>query len=126
VSEKPEGPLASLTRRKVLVNAAQGTVIASLSPVLSVAAAPSPAAEPVQIDTHRLSVTVDPARCRWSARAKASMMALNNVHFLPNDDPSGWTVVSSINKDDQKKFGSFVTVALRGSKPGELDFEYRI
>jgi hypothetical protein len=124
MSEKPEEPSSSLTRRKMLANVAQGAAIASISPVLSVAAKPAP--EPIQIDTDHFSVTVDPARCRWSTRVKASMMALNNVHFLPNDDPSGWTVVSSVNKDDHNKFGSFVTVALHGSKPGELDFEYRI
>jgi hypothetical protein len=53
-------------------------------------------------------------------------MALNNVHFLPNDDPAGWKVVGSTDKNDTNKFGSFVTVTLRGSKSGELDFVYRI
>ena len=53
-------------------------------------------------------------------------MRLNDVHFLPGDDPSGWTVASSVNEDDTNNLGSFVTVTLRGTKPGQLDFEYQI
>src|ERR1022692_2800148 len=64
----------------------------------------------------RRKVSVDAATCRWSAEVKGTPMRLNNVHFLPGDDPSGWTVVSSVNKDDSNQSGSFVTVTLRGSK----------
>ena len=53
-------------------------------------------------------------------------MRLNDVYFLPDDDPSGWAVVSSVNRDDSSNLGSFVTVTLRGTKPGQLDFEYQI
>ena len=53
-------------------------------------------------------------------------MRLNDVYFLPGDDPSGWKVTSSVNNNDSNKFGSFVTVTLRGKKPGQLDFEYQI
>ena len=53
-------------------------------------------------------------------------MRLNDVYFLPGDDPSGWKVASSVNQDDSNNLGSFVTVTLRGTKPGQLDFEYHI
>ncbi len=53
-------------------------------------------------------------------------MQLNEVHFLPGDDASGWTVTSSVNNDDSNSFGSFVTVTLRGTKPGQLDFDCQI
>jgi hypothetical protein len=78
------------------------------------------------IATQALEVSVDTVACRWSARVKGSAMQMNQVYFLPNDDPSGWKVVSSVLHDDVNKFGSFVTVRLRGSKPGQLDFDYRI
>ena len=47
---------------------------------------------PIHVDTERLSVSVDPATCRWSASVKGSPMQLNDVHFLPGDDACGWTV----------------------------------
>src|SRR5664279_2567345 len=84
------------------------------------------AATAIKIDTKSLLVTVDAAACRWSAEVKGTPMRLNHVHFLPGDDPSGWTVVSSVNQDDSNQSGSFVTVTLRGKKAGQLDFEYQI
>jgi hypothetical protein len=86
---------------------------------------PAPAA-PIQVDTRNLRVTVDAANCRWSAEVKGTPMQLNDVYFLPGNDASGWTVVSSLNNDDTQNLGSFVTVTLRGTKPGQLDFEYQI
>ena len=87
---------------------------------------PADAASPIKIDTKSLLVTVDAAACRWSAEVKGTPMRLNNVHFLPGDDPSGWSVTPSVNHDDSNNLGSFVTVTLRGRKPGQLDFEYQI
>jgi hypothetical protein len=87
---------------------------------------PTGAATPVLVETQNLRVSVDPTTCRWSAQVKGSEMQLNDVHFLPNDDPSGWTVTSSVDQDDASGLGSFVTVTLHGSKPGQLDFEYQI
>src|SRR5665811_296367 len=84
------------------------------------------AAAPITVDTKSLLVSVDAATCRWSAEVKGTPMRLNHVHFLPGDDPSGWTVVSSVNQDDSNKSGSFVTVTLRCKKAGQLDFEYQI
>ncbi|MEO6328725.1 MAG: hypothetical protein ABIO55_07330 [Ginsengibacter sp.] len=48
------------------------------------------------------------------------------MYFLANDDPSGWKVTSSTNKNDSSNLGSFVTVKLHGTKPGQLDFDYQI
>ncbi|MGA2115698.1 MAG: hypothetical protein ABSH56_13230 [Bryobacteraceae bacterium] len=87
---------------------------------------PAQAAEPIKVDTKDLLVSVDPTTCRWSAEVKGTPMRLNDVHFLPADDPSGWTVVSSVNNNDTSNLGSFVTVTLRGTKPGQLDFEYQV
>ena len=87
---------------------------------------PAPAATPVRIETRNLLVTVDATACRWSAEVKGTPMRLNDVHFLPGNDPSGWTVVSSVDSNDATSLGSFVTVTLRGTKPGQLDFEYQI
>lgn len=87
---------------------------------------PMTAATPIKIDTQNLAVSVDPTVCRWSAEVKGTPMRLSDVYFLPGDDPSGWKVVSSVNKDDVNKYGSFVTVTLRGKKAGQLDFEYQI
>jgi hypothetical protein len=81
---------------------------------------------PIQIDNKYLLVSVDAANCRWSLRVKGTEMQLNDVYFLPGDDPSGWKVVSSIKKDDSNDLGSFVTVTLKGKKPGQPDFEYEI
>ena len=77
------------------------------------------AAAPITVDTKFLLVSVDAAACRWSAEVKGTPMRLNHVHFLPGDDPSGWTVVSSVNQDDSNKSGSFVMVTLRGKKAGQ-------
>ena len=81
---------------------------------------------PINANTERVSLSVDPSTCRWSASVIGTPMQLNDVHFLPNDDPSGWTVTSSVNDNDSGSLGSFVTVTLRGQKPGQLDFEYQI
>ena len=87
---------------------------------------PADAASPIKIDTKSLLVTVDAAACRWSAEVKGTPMRLNNVHFLPGDDPSGWSVTPSVNNNDSNNLGSFATVTLRGRRPGQLDFEYQI
>lgn len=84
------------------------------------------AAPPIRVDTRNLLVLVDATQCRWSAEVKGTTMQLNEVHFLPGDDPSGWTVASSVNNEDANNFGSFVTVTLHGTKPGQLDFDYQI
>jgi hypothetical protein len=81
---------------------------------------------PLRVDTNNLLVSIDATTCRWSAEVKETEMRLNDVYFLPGDDPSGWTVVVSINNDDSNNLGSFVTVTLQGTKPGQLDFDYRI
>jgi hypothetical protein len=84
------------------------------------------AATPINIDTRNLAVTVDPVVCRWSASVKGTPMQINDVHFLPGGDASGWTVTSAVNQNDTNNLGSFVTVTLRGKKAGQLDFEYQI
>ena len=94
--------------------------------VVLVPSLPANAAPPIKIDTKNLLVSVDVTACRWSAEVKGTPMRLNDVYFLPGDDPSGWKVTSSVNNDDSNNFGSFVTVTLRGTKPGQLDFDYRI
>ena len=87
---------------------------------------PANAATPIKIDTQSLLLTVDATACRWSAEVKGTPMRLNDVYFLPGDDPSGWKVTSSVNNADSNTFGSFVTVTLHGTKPGQLDFDYQI
>ena len=87
---------------------------------------PANAATPIKVDAKNLLVTVDATACRWSAEVKGTPMRLNDVYFLPGNDPSGWTVASSVNNNDSNNLGSFVTVTLRGKKPGQLDFEYQI
>ena len=87
---------------------------------------PARAAAPIKIDTKNLLVTVDASACRWSAEVKGTPMRLNDVHFLPGNDPSGWKVTSSVNNDDSSNLGQFVTATLRGTKSGQLDFEYQI
>ena len=87
---------------------------------------PMTAATPIKIDTKNLLVSVDPTVCRWSAEVKGTPMRMNDVYFLPGDDPSGWKVTSSVNKADSNNLGSFTTVTLRGTKAGQLDFEYQI
>lgn len=81
---------------------------------------------PLKIDTKNLLVSIDASVCRWSAEVKGTVMQMNNVYFLPGDDPVGWTVTSSVNNDDNNILGSFTTVTLHGTKPGQLDFDYLI
>ena len=88
--------------------------------------APAQAAPPIAVDTKNLTVTVDPVACRWSASVKGTPMQINDVHFLPGGDASGWTVTSAVNQNGANNLGSFVTVTLRGKKAGQLDFEYQI
>jgi len=87
---------------------------------------PAHAAAPIQVETQKLLVSVDAANCRWSAEVKGTPMRLNDVYFLPGDDPSGWKVTSSVNNADSNNLGSFATVTLHGTKPGQLDFDYQI
>jgi hypothetical protein len=77
-------------------------------------------------DTKNLLVTVDALNCRWSAAVKGTEMQLNNVYFLPNDDPSGWAVTASVNKNDSSNLGSFITLILHGTKDAQPDFDYQI
>jgi len=78
------------------------------------------------IDQQQLRMEVDVINCRWSAHLKGTKVAIHNAYFLPGNDPSGWEVISSINNDDKNGLGNFVTVTLRGKKPGELDFNYQV
>jgi hypothetical protein len=84
------------------------------------------AKNPIKVDTKNIAVIVDAANCRWSAKVKGTAMQMNDVFFLPGDDPSGWEVISSVKKDDSNKLGSFLTVNLHGTKSGQLDFDYQI
>lgn len=63
---------------------------------------------PIRVETQTLLVSVDAAACHWSAQVKGTEMRLNDVHFLPGDDPSDWSVASSVNDNDSSNFGSFV------------------
>ena len=78
------------------------------------------------INQQQLRVVVDVINCRWSAHLKGTKVSINNAYFLPGNDPSGWKVISSINSDDKNDLGNFVTVTLKGTKSGELDFNYQI
>ena len=116
----------AISRRKFLeVSALSTTGIASSNFAYSLGH-PEKTAAPIAVDTQSLSVSVDAASCRWSAQVKGTAMQLNDVYFLPGDDASGWKVTSAVNKTDENKFGSFVTVTLHGTKPGQLDFDYQI
>ena len=81
---------------------------------------------PIRLDTKNLLVSVDPNTCRWSAKVKGTAMQMNDIYFLPGNDPSSWKVVSSVNEDDSNNLGSFMTVTLVGTKTGQLDFNYKI
>ena len=85
-----------------------------------------PIQKPLIAETQKLLVSVDPATCRWSAQVKGTGMQMNDVHFLPNDDASGWMVSDSINNNDTMDLGSFITITLHGTKDGQLDFDYKI
>jgi hypothetical protein len=80
----------------------------------------------LKVETNNLIVSVDATTCRWSAKVKGTAMQMNDVFFLPGDDPSGWTITSFVNDDDNSNLGSFTTVTLHGTKPGQLDFDYLI
>jgi hypothetical protein len=69
------------------------------SPSLLLQFLPANAATPIRIDTKNLLVSVDAVACRWSAEVKGTPMRLNDVYFLPGDDPSGWKVTSSVNNE---------------------------
>jgi hypothetical protein len=88
---------------------------------LSLAAAP-----PITVDTRNLRLVVDETTCRWSVEVKGTPMQMNDIHFLPGDDPAGWSLTSSVNNDDSNQFGVFVTVRLQGTKAGQLDFDYQV
>ena len=81
---------------------------------------------PIRIETKNIAVYVDAATCRWSMEIKGTEMKMNNIYFLPGDESSGWKVVSSVNNNDSNNLGSFISVSLHGTKPGQLDFDYQI
>ena len=85
-----------------------------------------PVKRTIEVNTHALHLSIDAKTCRWSAQVKGTEMAINDAYFLPNDDPSGWKVTSSVNNSDTTSLGAFVTVTLHGTKPGQLDFDYEI
>ena len=96
------------------------TALLALSPAL-----PGRAAPPITVDTKNLLVQVDAENARWSAQVKGTPMQMNDVHFLPGDDASGWAITSRM-LDESNNLGSFVTVELHGTKAGQLDFDYRV
>jgi hypothetical protein len=85
-----------------------------------------PVKPPIIVNTRYLQVSVDVNTCRWSVKVKGTDMQMNDIHFLPANDPSGWRVAGSVNNMDSNHLGSFVTVTLWGTKPGQLDFDYKI
>jgi hypothetical protein len=87
---------------------------------------PGQVAPTLRFETRNLQVQVDEVNARWSAQVKGTPMQLNDVHFLPGEDASGWTITSSVNNNDTNIYGSFVTVTLHGTKPGQLDFDYQL
>lgn len=116
-----------LSRRRFFGSVAGGATGAALiGATRGVEARAAAQQAPIQVDTPSLLVSVDPTTCRWSAQVKGKPMQLNDVHFLPGDDASGWEITSSVNNGDVSNLGSFVTVALRGTKPGRLDFDYQV
>ena len=120
------GPSKStISRRNVIAHAAQGAVVASIAGVPAYAASPK-GAKPINVETKTFSVRVDAAHCRWSVTHKPTGIRLQDIYFLPNNDPTGWNVHSSVMESDQTKYGAFSTILLRGTRPGALDFEYRI
>ena len=114
-----------LTRRTFLGNAAFAGAASALG-VTPAIAENSATGDSIEIDTNKLKVVVDPSTCRWSAQVKETQMSIDDVYFLPNDDPAGWRVSNAVNKADDNELGSFVTVTLHGTKTGELDFDYQI
>lgn len=101
-------------------------IILTVITALFQSAISQPVNKPITINTQNLQVSIDAVNCRWSASVKGSPMQINDVYFLPGDDPSGWKVVSSVNNNDNNNLGSFVTVTLHGTKSGQLDFDYNI
>ena len=136
MATEKEVPGSSITRRNMLTQAVRGAALVWIVPfnsALLTEASPMPGTEAghpnarsIEVATEKLKLSVDPANCRWSAGLKGSDVQLNNVHFLPGDDPSGWAVTSTVDRNDRINLGSFETVTLRGTKHGHLDFEYRI
>jgi hypothetical protein len=136
MATEKEVPGSAITRRNMLTQAVRGAALVSIVPFNSALLAEAspmpdtnaghPNARSIEVATEKLKLSVDPANCRWSAGLKGSDVKLNNVHFLPGDDPSGWAVTSTVDRNDRINLGSFETVTLRGTKHGHLDFEYRI
>src|ERR1039457_2542461 len=87
---------------------------------------PGRAAVGLVYETKNLMLIVDTENARWGAQVKGTPMLMNGVHFLPGDDASGWTITSSVNNNDTNLYGSFLTVTLHGTKPGQLDFDYQV
>jgi len=83
-------------------------------------------AEILTVEQQQLLIQVDLKNALWSAHLKGTEVRLNNVSFLRGDDAAGWTITHEVNDDDSNALGTFVTVTLRGTKPGELDFDYRL
>jgi hypothetical protein len=96
------------------------TAFLAFSPAL-----PGQAAPPITLDTKNLLLQVDAENARWSAQVKGTPMQINDVHFLPGDDASGWAITSHI-LDESNNLGAFVTVELHGTKAGQLDFDYHV
>jgi len=82
-------------------------------------------AEILTVEQQRLLIQVDLKNALWSAHLKGTEVRLNNVSCLGGDDAAGWSITHEVN-DDSNPLGTFVTVTLRGTKPGELDFDYRL
>ncbi len=91
-------------------------------PLLCAAAAP----ETIALEGERIAVKVDVKNCRWSAELKGTDVKLNKVHFLGDDNPAGWTVTATVNRNDVNPLGAFETVTLHGVYAGRLDFDYHI
>jgi len=83
-------------------------------------------AEILTLEQERLLVQVDVQKARWSAQLRGTEVRLKNISFLPGNDAAGWSITHEVNDGDSNPLGTFVTVTLHGTKPGELDFDYHL
>jgi len=51
---------------------------------------------------------------------------LNNVYFLGDDNPAGWSVTATVYRNDVNPLGVYETVTLHGVRNGVLDFDYQV
>jgi hypothetical protein len=68
----------------------------------------------ITLDEQNIVVKIDTPNGRWSAELKGNDVKIDDICFLEGDNPNGWKITATVNRNDTSTLGNFETVTLHG------------